>query len=332
MARAALLLFALVSLGSAPAIAHEVRPGYLELRESEPGLLAGRLRQPIVPGPNGSIAGLDLKVVFPTGCARQGDSRYERADGYLTEHFVVHCASGLDEGEILVDGLTRTLTDIYVTFVAADGRSSSRLLNAVEPGFQPAVPAQRVSLDFLWAGMDHMLGGLDHVLFVLGLMLLVASFRRLVFVITAFTVAHSITLGLAVLDLVRLPGPPVEAAIALSIVFLAYELTRAPEVAPSTARRHPEAVAFAFGLLHGFGFAGALAVLGLPAEAVLAALFLFNVGVEIAQLIVVAFFGLGLLLLRRMAPVWSDTGRAAITGMLGVGAIYFFALSAANLT
>jgi hydrogenase/urease accessory protein HupE len=156
-------------------------------------------------------------------------------------------------------------------------------------------------------GVEHILAGIDHLLFVLSLLLIVRGFKRIVATITAFTIAHSLTLAAATLGLVDIPGPPVEAAIALSIVFVASEVVRGSRGKPGLTAHAPWVVAFGFGLLHGFGFAGALAEVGLPQKAIPLALLTFNVGVEIGQLLfVVAMLAAGSVLSRlplRM-PQW----------------------------
>ena len=136
-------------------------------------------------------------------------------------------------------------------------------------------------------GVEHILGGVDHLLFVLSLLLIVRGFKRIAVTITAFTIAHSLTLAAATLGFVHVPGPPVEASIALSIVFVAAEVVRGRRGTPGLTARAPWVVAFTFGLLHGFGFASALAAVGLPQKAIPLALFTFNVGVEIGQLLFV---------------------------------------------
>ncbi len=305
-----------------PGVAHEVRPGYLEIRSQSEGLVEGRLRQPILAA-EGLMRGLDLKAVPPAGCEQVGESIYERGRGYLTERFEWQCdADGL-VGEIVVDGLRESITDVYAT-VELEDRSLNFLLNATHPSFSPRDTENSLRpWAYLGVGVDHLFGGIDHILFVLGLLLLASSAWRLFLEITAFTVAHSLTLGLAAMGFVSVPTWPVEAGIALSIVFLAYELTR-PEEGTSIARRHPEIVAFSFGLLHGLGFAGVLGDIGLPQDAIVSALFLFNLGVEIGQVVVVTLVGGLLWLLTRSKPKWAEFYRAAILWVVGVGSIYFF--------
>ena len=159
-----------------------------------------------------------------------------------------------------------------------------------EPQFvvKGSTSAAAVAWSYLVLGVEHILGGIDHLLFVLALLLIVRGGKRIFVTITAFTLAHSITLVAATLGWVHVPGPPVEAMIALSIVFVAAEIVRGLRGKPGLTARAPWVVAFSFGLLHGFGFAGALAEVGLPQKAIPIALLTFNVGVELGQLIFVA--------------------------------------------
>jgi hydrogenase/urease accessory protein HupE len=145
-----------------------------------------------------------------------------------------------------------------------------------------------VAAAYFWLGVNHILLGVDHLLFVLALIILVRGWRRICFTITAFTIAHSITLAAATLGFVHVPGPPVEAAIALSIALVAAEIINSARGRGSLTARLPWIVAFAFGLLHGFGFAGALSEVGLPNHAIPIALLFFNIGVEVGQLLFVA--------------------------------------------
>jgi hydrogenase/urease accessory protein HupE len=145
-----------------------------------------------------------------------------------------------------------------------------------------------VAVSYLRLGVEHILFGFDHLLFVLAMVVLVREWRRVALTVTAFTVAHSITLAAATLGFVSVPGPPIEAAIALSIVLVAVEVVNTRRGMPSFTARWPWLAALCFGLLHGFGFAGALAEIGLPHQAIPIALLFFNLGVELGQLAFVA--------------------------------------------
>jgi hydrogenase/urease accessory protein HupE len=177
---------------------------------------------------------------------------------------------------------------------------------------------------FVGHGIEHILGGYDHLLFVLALILIVRSTRALVWTITAFTLAHSITLALASLDVVNVPGPPIEAAIAFSIVLLAAEIVRLRRGEPSLTARWPWVVAFCFGLLHGFGFAGALSEIGLPRGDIPLALFAFNVGVELGQLAFIAAVLGSLAILRRVALLRSLERPVANAAPYAIGSLAAF--------
>jgi hydrogenase/urease accessory protein HupE len=191
---------------------------------------------------------------------------------------------------IHIEGLDRTSTDVLVRFDFADGVSEARRLTAGDPSF--TVPTQPSRLEvvrtYFMLGVEHILSGFDHLVFVLALLLLVKGVRRIIVTVTAFTLAHSLTLAGATLGFVDMPGPPIEAVIALSIVFVAAEIIHGQRGRPGLTERYPWLVAFTFGLLHGFGFAGALAEIGLPEKSIPIALLFFNVGVEIGQLLFIA--------------------------------------------
>jgi hydrogenase/urease accessory protein HupE len=179
---------------------------------------------------------------------------------------------------------------------------------------------------YLGLGVEHILFGVDHLLFVLCLLLLVREIRKLLATVTAFTLAHSITLAAATLGFVRVPAAPVEATIALSIVFLARELSRGEHLRSAVTRSYPWLVAFSFGLLHGLGFAGALAEVGLPQREIPLALFAFNVGVELGQLAFIAtvlFLVRGFRLLPLRMPSWSSVAAGYAIG--SVAAFWVFA-------
>ena len=185
-----------------------------------------------------------------------------------------------------IEGLSSTLTDVLVNVALLDETSISALLRPEAPYLTVDSKGRANLLGYLTLGVEHLLFGFDHILFVIGLMFFISKPGPLIKTITAFTIAHSITLGLSALEIVRLSQAPVEAVIALSILFLAVERLRGAEA--TITARHTWIVAFVFGLLHGFGFAGALADIGLPKANALWALFLFNLGVEIGQLVIVA--------------------------------------------
>ena len=279
--RAGTLAFLAMLLGGA-AQAHEVRPGYLELREI--GASAYDLLWK-VPG-RGDLR-LGIYVRLPGNC-RTAQSAARSADGAYIERARVHCEGGLVGRQIAIDGLEGTRTDVLARIERGDGTTQTVRLTPEQTAFTVvAVPgAAAVAKAYLGLGFEHILLGVDHLLFVLALLFLVRSWPRLVATVTAFTVAHSLTLAAAALGWIHVPQRPVEAAIALSILFVAADILRAR--ADSLTRRAPWIAAFAFGLLHGLGFAGGLRETGVPEHAVPIALLFFNLGVEAGQLAFIA--------------------------------------------
>jgi len=280
-------IFVLWTLGwfAASAVhAHEVRPGYLELRQIDGGTYDVLWKVPA----RGDLR-LALDLSWPEKC-RATKSATRFTDGAYLERMRATCEGGLVGGRIVIDGLEATRTDVLARVERLDGTTQTVRLTPGTPGFAvvAAPGALEVAKTYFALGVEHILLGIDHLLFVLGLLFLVGSWRRLIGTVTAFTVAHSITLAAATLGLVYVPQKPVEAAIALSIVFVAADILRAHGARESLTRRAPWVVAFVFGLLHGLGFAGALSEVGLPEHAVPLALLFFNVGVEAGQLLFIA--------------------------------------------
>jgi hydrogenase/urease accessory protein HupE len=245
----------------------------------------------------------------------------------------MQCQPTLIGQSIAIAGLDRTLLDVLVRVKFRDGREVSHIVRPLESSFvleQPNANAPQAG-EYLMLGIEHILYGVDHLLFVVGLLLLVRSAPMLLKTVTAFTVSHSITLSLAAFGFVRVPAHVTEVLIALSIVFLAYEMTRKGTSALSLTQRRPWVVAFAFGLLHGFGFASTLARLGLPVQRIPLALLLFNCGVEIGQLAAVSVFlsfvwCLGRLEIRK--PRWTDWGLSYAFGSV---ATFWFIQRCVNL-
>jgi hydrogenase/urease accessory protein HupE len=211
---------------------------------------------------------------------------------------------GLAGTEVAIDGSTATLTDVLLRVEHTDGTILTRRLSPEAPGcvIDGRPGSGQVAWTYFVLGVEHILLGIDHLLFVLALLLVVQGWRKLVATVTAFTVAHSITLALATLGFVHVPGPPVEAVIALSILFVAAEVIHGRQGHPGLTARWPWVVAFTFGLLHGFGFAGALSDVGLPQKAIPIALLFFNLGVEAGQLLFVAIV-LGVTAVARRIPI-----------------------------
>jgi hydrogenase/urease accessory protein HupE len=265
--------------------AHEVRPALLELREIMADTWDVHWRVPA----RGDTR-LALSVRLPSDCADTAPRQATFVEAMHVERWRVRCPGGLAAREIAIDGLSETVTDVLVRIVQANGATATMRVLPSAPAFVVSAEpgAFEVARTYLGLGVEHILLGVDHLLFVLALLILVEGTRRLVQTVTAFTLAHSVTLAAATLGWVHVPPPPVEAVIALSIVFLACEIVHARAGRPGLAQRRPWIVAFVFGLLHGLGFAGALAQVGLPPQAIPLALLFFNVGVELGQLSFIA--------------------------------------------
>ena len=312
-----LLLFVLAIAATGLAQAHETRPGYLELRESGDGAYALLWKRP-----TGGEVEIQIAPMVPEGCRLVTPDRQQLTPGAVLVRGTLTCTGGLAGKTLRIEGLETTITDVLVRVQHADGRVESHLLRPASPavtlgaassGFERAV-------SYLQLGVQHILLGADHLLFVLGLLLIVSGWRMLVKTITAFTVAHSLTLALATFGLANAPMAPLNAAIALSILFLGPEIVRHRRGQTSVTIRHPWLVAFGFGLLHGFGFATGLTAMGLPSSEIPMALLLFNLGVELGQL---AFVALALLLVRAFRvlliswPRWVEALPGYVVGSLG---------------
>jgi hydrogenase/urease accessory protein HupE len=307
--RPQLLILALVAGFLQVAQAHESRPAYLEINETIPGRYDVLWRTPL-------NAGMPLPIVlkFPDGVDNVREPATRELPDSLVERRIIKVTDSLAGKRINFVGLEATITDVLVRVKTLDGQESTTLIHPSQPWFElSATPSKlRVAGAYLRLGIEHILGGIDHLLFILALMILVKGTRRLIATVTAFTVAHSITLAGATLGFARVPQKPVEACVALSIVFVATEIVHARQGWQGWTERWPWIVAFAFGLLHGFGFAGALREVGLPQTAIPVALLFFNVGVEIGQLLFIAAI-LGVMrlarwLVRRAAisqPTWA---------------------------
>jgi|TARA_B100002003_G_C14154359_1_gene555544 hydrogenase/urease accessory protein HupE len=275
--------------------AHEMRPAYLEIKEVEQHRFEVLWKRPQVTGRS-----LKLDLRFPDHCTAEQLGLDQVTDSAWISRLMLDCSTeGLSGHSVTVEGLSGTMTDILVRMRWQNGRNFNHILKPDQPGVTIARDSPSGLAEYLRLGIEHLLTGFDHVLFVIGLLFLGRSTWELVRIVTSFTVAHSVTLGLSALDVVRLSQTPVEVVIALSILFLAVELAKGDR--SSILFRQPWLIAFIFGLLHGFGFAGALRDIGLPSDAMLWALLLFNIGVEIGQLMVV-FAGLSLVFLLRTQP------------------------------
>jgi hydrogenase/urease accessory protein HupE len=301
------LFIALVTLfavlGAVAVAAHEVRPAYLELREVRQGEYAVLWKVPA----RGDMR-LKLEPRFSDE-AKASPAVTRLVPGAAVETWTL-VAPALRGQTLGIAGLEGTMTDVLARIEFADGSSWTQRLTPQRPEatIPPRQSAWAVAALYLSLGVEHILLGLDHLLFVLALLILTSGTWRLVKTVTAFTLAHSITLGLATLGFVHVPTAPVEAVIALSIVFVAAEIIHIGQGREGIAARAPWIVAFTFGLLHGFGFAGALSAIGLPEGQIPLALFAFNLGVEAGQLLFIAACLASLALLsqvRLKLPAWA---------------------------
>jgi hydrogenase/urease accessory protein HupE len=299
-----LALFLCLLGATGMACAHALQPGFLQIEALDRTHWRIAWRVPDVGGQP-----MPLALSLPEGCDRPTPPPL-RFDGLAhVAAWPVTCPSGLAGGTIRVDGLEATQTDVLVRFELTPGAVGTLRLTPTEIAAElPERPSPgTVFTSYTRMGIDHILSGTDHLLFVFALMLLVPDGRRLFGAITAFTAAHSLSLAAAALGWIVVPPPPVEAVIALSIMFLAAELARPSGQPPSLLVNRPWIASFGFGLLHGLGFAGALKEIGLPEGEVPLALFAFNIGVEIGQLMFVATILVSWFALRRILP-----GAAAI--------------------
>jgi hypothetical protein len=297
--------------------AHPMAPSLLEVTESETGWAEVTWKTPITRTP-----GWEMRPRLPSFCKPVDLPTLERVKTGIVEKWEVECSGRSLEGATIdVEGIDRSRTDVLLRVSLADGRSFRTVLRPASPSF--VVPERERARDVMKAyvrlGFEHILAGIDHLLFVLGLIVLVKGGRKLIGVITAFTLGHSSSLSLAALGWIRIPSTPVDLLIAMSIFILGVELLRDPARKPGLVRRYPWAMTTGFGFLHGLGFAGALVEVGLPAGEIPLALFSFNVGIEIGQLLfvfVVLLNGAALRLLAFQWPSWSTRATAYAVGSL----------------
>ncbi|HEU4709959.1 MAG TPA: HupE/UreJ family protein [Pyrinomonadaceae bacterium] len=272
--------------------AHEVRPAYLQLQQTAAETYDVFWK---VPG-RGDNLRLSLYVELPQNCSNASQPRGAFSDGTFVEQWSVKCPGGLTGGVVEIAGLNATMTDVLVRLERMDGTTQVTRLTPAASSFtvEAAPGASQVARTYLRLGIEHILTGWDHLLYILAMLLLVKGWRRVILTMSAFTLTHSITLTAAALGWVHVSQRPVEACIALSILFVASEIVRAHRGQSGLTQRWPWAISFTFGLLHGFGFAGALSEVGLPQKAIPVALLFFNAGVEVGQLIfVVSIFAIG---------------------------------------
>jgi hydrogenase/urease accessory protein HupE len=319
MTRFGAFLLAFVVLAQV-ALGHEVRPAYLEIDQMSADSYDVVWK---VPGLSDKLH-LGLEVVMPTDGANLTAPITTRNTASYTTRWTYQRPGGLAGGTIRIGGLELSDIDVLVRMQDLSGQVQNIRLTKAKPFFAvEAAPSQlEVAGTYTWLGVEHILAGVDHLLFVLSLLILVQGTSRLLTTITAFTLAHSITLAGATLGIFSVPGPPIEATIALSIVFVASEILRGYQGHPGLTARFPWVVSFTFGLLHGFGFASALSDVGLPSTAIPVALLFFNVGVEMGQLIFVAAVFAFIALFRVLPLKLSPWGYKIVP--YGIGSVAMF--------
>jgi hypothetical protein len=317
-----LTVLPLVPGGIGESTAHELRPAYLAIRETQPNRYEILWKVPA----RGSNERPALSVVWPEALTIEAEPQREFINNAHVERSCATTPTGLSGEHIRIAGLEAMLTDVLVRVEPLNGTPQVLRLTPNQPAF--VVQAVRTRWQavhtYLALGVEHILLGVDHLLFVLGLLLIVPGRWTLLKTITAFTIAHSITLAIATLGYASAPAEPLNAAIALSILFLGPEIVRYRRGETSFALRHPWVVAFAFGLLHGFGFASGLNTLGMPQGEIPLALLFFNVGVELGQLAFVLLitalaWSFRLLEIRWTRPGWVMPAYA----VGGLGAYWF---------
>ncbi len=312
-------LFAwLAVLATYPARAHEVRPAYLEFREEAPDVFAVLFKTPM----QGELRlALSVSISGVTESLSPVISQ-ARADAMI-QTWRVRLPGAIPGRTVAITGLDKTLSDALLRIEFSDGRSWTQRLTPASPAaIVPDTPTgASVAMTYGILGVEHILTGFDHLLFVFALVLLSRGLRQLFWAVTAFTAAHSITLAAATLGLVHVPQRAIEAVIALSIVFVAAELINMRRGRFGLAARAPWLAAFGFGLLHGFGFAGALSEIGMPPGFIPAALLFFNLGVEAGQLAFVAVVLVAAGALRRLPrplPNWAPLVPPYLIGSLAM--------------
>lgn len=313
-----LLLLILTGALSTITFAHESQPGLLELRQISEIRYEVTWRAPIYYGkPHPAQLQLpeEWKTVGEPTVRQLRDSELFKRIVDIEEGFI-------NNSIIRFPGLEKTITDVFVRISRLDGIETSQVVKPTKPfaELRGKRPWYVSSGEFLTLGFHHILMGIDHLLFVLGLLIIVSGRRMLLKTITAFTVAHSITLAIATLGYAAVPAPPLNATIALSILFLGPEIVRVWRGETSFTIRHPWVVAFGFGLLHGFGFATGLSTVGMPTTEIPLALLMFNIGVEFGQLVFVLLILLiakSLKVLEFRWPRWVDYLPGYAIGSLG---------------
>jgi len=296
------LVVILLILAPASLRAHEIRPGYLEITEDSHHKVHVLWKQPIM----GEVA-VRLVPHLSSGWLDRDEAAYSNSDAYLIREWTIPQTDVALTGQtVTIEGLDRTMTDVLLRITFADGGTLTKMLRPIESSFTITRDTKETidRLGYFRLGVEHILYGIDHLLFVFGLLLIVRKASMLLKTITAFTLAHTITLGLATFGIIRVKTLPVEAVISLSIIFLASEIVKQQRGIETLTSHAPWIVAFSFGLLHGFGFAGTLTRIGIPHTDIPLALLLFNCGVEAGQIAFVVVYVLFIKSLLTLEIAW----------------------------
>jgi hypothetical protein len=315
----AILILALFAAFASGASAHEVRPAYLEMRQTGPETYAALWKVPGV----GENLRFGLYVELPAGCTNVTAPRATMVNNAYSERWTIKRAGGLDGSTIHIAGLSATTTDVLVRLERLDGSTQVTRLTPSAPTFLVEATPRVLEIVRTYSvlGVEHILTGIDHLLFVLALLIITGGGWRLVKTVTAFTVSHSLTLTAATLGWVHIPPPPVEAVIALSIVFVAAEIVRQQRGVEGFTARSPWVVAFSFGLMHGLGFAGGLSEAGLPVGHIPTALLFFSIGVETGHFLFIGLVLSFIAMVRRSRipfPRWAELVPPYVIGTIAM--------------
>ena len=287
-----------IFLSSIFSFSDELKLSYLEITENKPQHYSMLLKTPSKDNKK-----LPIDILMPRGCSLSFPKISNLINDIYLDSWKIKCDKGLESNTLFVKGLKATDTELLLHLYFHSGVSHSTLLSPTSPSFNipKANSSWQIVQTYAWLGVTHILLGFDHLLFVFALLLIVKNMRPLLCTISAFTLAHSLTMAVATLGIVHIPQAPVEAVIALSILFLAMEIIHEKQGKIGLTSQYPWLIAFIFGLLHGFGFAGALSEIGLPQHAITLALIFFNIGVEVGQLMFIVSIVLIVMVLQRLS-------------------------------
>ena len=266
------VFFLLVSIFAIDAYSHEFNPAHLVINQSyqDQNTYQASWMYPV------KNIGKRAEIILPSFCTTVSKEPFIK-NKYIVEQITINCSQAINGSSIQIKDLS-VLTDALVTFNFIDSTFEG-IVNVQNPEVEIPMENQYYPTAYLYLGFDHLLDGLDHILFIFGLLFCISGFVNIIKTITAFTIAHSLTLGLSVLDIISLPQATVEALIALTIIYLATEISKNRKIINT-----PWFMAFGFGLLHGLGFAGALNEIGIANSQMLLSLLFFNIGIEIGQI------------------------------------------------